>query len=259
MNDPSLIPDEYVADRVEVRRTFVGVILFVVVMVCVISAFFFTNRQWDTVRARQAEVKVQHQDVSTKIARMEQLRAARDTLVERAELTSALVSHVPRSYLLAGLVDRMPPRLSWTSLVLTSTEIKVEVERPDPSSDRLPRRGPAAAPVRTRGANAAEPDEDLTPKKFETKIVMTGIAPDEVDVSMYVAALQEFDLLRSVMPDSTEIIEIGDLPMRKFKLTMYIDAAVEDSFEMERVGSEDFMASDIDVAGQMVVVEQEEN
>ena len=40
---------------------------------------------------------------------------------------------------------------------------------------------------------------------------------------------------------------------------MYIDASVEDSFEIKRVGSEDLMASEMEVAGQMVVVEQEEN
>ena len=88
---------------------------------------------------------------------------------------------------------------------------------------------------------------------------MTGLAPDEVDVSMYVAALQQFDLLRSVMPDSTEVIDIDDLPMRKFKLTMYIDAAVEDSFEFERVGSEEYVESISGTAGTIAVAGQEDN
>lgn len=82
MNDSSLIPDEYVADRLEVRRTLVGVILFAVVMICVVGAFFVTNRQWDSVRARQTEVELSYEDVSSKIARMEALRGTRDDLVE---------------------------------------------------------------------------------------------------------------------------------------------------------------------------------
>ena len=127
MNDSSLIPDEYVADRLEIRRTVIGVILFVIVMICVVGAFFVTNRQWDSIRARQAEVKIRYEDVSTKITRMEELRSTRDDLVKRAELASALVSHVPRSYLLSGLIERMPPRVSWTSLKLASKEI-VEAE-----------------------------------------------------------------------------------------------------------------------------------
>jgi len=253
MHEPSLIPDEYVADRVEARRTSVGVVLFVVVMVCVVSAFFFTNRQWDTVRARQEEVRTQYGDVSAKIARMEALRTARDRLVERAELTSALVAHVPRSYLLTGLVDRLPPRVSWTSLALTSTEISPEIERPDPSADRLSRGGPFAAPVRDRGTNPVDRSVDPAPKRFETMVVMTGIAPDEVDVSLYVAALQRFELLRSVMPDSTEVIDIGDIPMRKFKLTMYIDASVEDSFEFERIESSNEPESTDQLTGSIVV------
>ena len=137
MNESSLIPDEYVADRLEVRRTVVGVVLFVVVMICVVGAFFVTNRQWDAVRTRQAEVKIQYDDVSSKIARMESLRSSRDDLVERAELASALVSRVPRSYLLAGLVERMPPRVSWTSMTLKSKEIQDVVERTNPSASSL--------------------------------------------------------------------------------------------------------------------------
>jgi hypothetical protein len=262
MNESSLIPDEYVADRLEVRRTIVGVVLFVVVMICVVGAFFVTNRQWDAVRTRQAEVKIQYDDVSSKIVRMESLRSSRDDLVERAELASALVSRVPRSYLLAGLVERMPPRVSWTSMTLKSKEIQDVVERTSPSADRLKSRGPAPAPVRTRGPGAANAgdEEGLKPKHYRTSVILTGLAPDEVDVSMYVAALQDFDLLESVMPDSTEVIEINDVPMRKFTLTMSINTKVEDAFEVEQVGGEDSIASQLDVTDRVVTAgEREEN
>ena len=261
MNDSSLIPDEYVADRLEIRRTVIGVILFVIVMIGVVGAFFVTNRQWDSVRVRQAEVKIRYEDVSAKIARMEELRVARDDLVKRAELASALVSHVPRSYLLAGLIERMPPRVSWTSLKLTSREIVEADPEKGAESARLRPRGPAAAPVRTRGRKAVGRDDvDLEPKRYRTSVVLVGMAPDEVDVSMYVAALQEFDLLRMVMPDSTEVVDVDDVPMRKFKITMEIDARVEDSFEVKRVGEGDYQASAPMVTDRMVdATEGEEN
>lgn len=223
MNESSLIPEEYVSNKREVRRTALGVVLFVVVMTGVIGAFFVTNRQWDTVRAQQAEVEQKFQEVSAKIARMKELRAARDDLVERAELASALVARIPKSGLLAGLVDRMPPRVSWTKLQLSSKEIREAVERVDPKTDRLKPRGPAAAPVRTRGPGAETEEERPKPKRYQTSIVLTGLAPDEVDVSMYVAALQGFQMLNSVMPDSTEIVEIDDIAMRNFKITMELD------------------------------------
>ena len=262
MNQSSLIPDEYVADRVEIRRTVLGVVLFAVVMTCVVGAFYVTNSQWDTVRARQSEVKLRYDDVSAKIVRMEELRASRDDLVKRAELASALVSRVPRSYLLSGLVERMPPRVSWTSMTLKSKEIQEPVERPVGGSDRLKPRGPAAAPVRTRGPGAVNNDasEELRPKRYQTSVVLTGLAPDEVDVSMYVAALQEFNLLKSVMPDSTEVVEIDDVPMRRFTLTMFIDADVEASYEVRQVGGEESIASDFTVTDRMVTVsDREEN
>jgi hypothetical protein len=103
-------------------------------------------------------------------------------------------------------------------------------------------------------------EEALRPKHYRTSVVLTGLAPDEVDVSMYVAALQGFDLLESVMPDSTEVIEINDVPMRKFTLTMSINTEVEDAFEVEQVGGEDAIASQLEVSDRVVTAsEREEN
>jgi hypothetical protein len=226
MNEPSLIPDAYVKERKEIRRTIFGVLLFVVVMSGVVAAFFVTNKQWDSIHERQKIVALRFEEVASKIARMEELRGMRDNLVERAELASALVSRLPKSILLDGLVTRMPPRVSWSSLVLSSKEIMEQVTRGNASNDRLKPRGPKAVPVRTRGpkgeANSVE--ERPRPKRYETTVTLTGLAPDEVDVSMYVAALQGFSMIKSVMPDSTDLVEIEDVPMRRFTITMKLDS-----------------------------------
>ncbi|MEE2681817.1 MAG: hypothetical protein VX641_05535 [Planctomycetota bacterium] len=226
MNEPSLIPQDYVNERKEIRRTSFGVVLFVIVMAGVIAAFLVTNRQWDTVRMRQQEVAYQFSEVGEKIGRMEELKIARDDLIQRAELASALVSRVPRSLLLDGLVARMPVRLSWTRLSMQSNEVKRPAQRKDAKTDRLKPRGPSAAPVRNRvRKNAASGDAEQrpVPKQYRTTITLVGLAPDEVDVSSYVASLQGFDLLKSVMPDSTEIVSVDDIEMRKFTITMELD------------------------------------
>ena len=226
MNEPSLIPDAYVKERKEIRRTIFGVLLFMVVMSGVVAAFLVTNKQWDSVHERQMDVARRFEEVAGKITRMEELRGNRDALVERAELASALVSRLPKSILLDGLVTRMPPRVSWSSLVLASKEIVEPIERVDASKDRLKPRGPRAVPVRTRGASARKSaDEDPPrPKRYQTTVTLTGLAPDEVDVSLYVAALQGFSMIDSVMPDSTEIVEVDDLEMRRFTITMKLDS-----------------------------------
>ena len=198
MNEPTLIPHEYVNERKEIRRTSFGVVLFVIVMAGVVAAFLVTNQQWDSVRIRQHEVASEFSEVGEKISRMEELRIARDDLVERAELASALVSRVPRSMLLDGLVERMPIRLSWTKLTMASKEVKKPVVRSNSKNDRLKPRGPAAAPVRTRGkinSNNDPADDRPVPRQYTTTITLTGLALDEVDVSTYVASLQGFTLL----------------------------------------------------------------
>ena len=92
MNEPSLIPDAYVKEHKEIRRTIFGVLLFVVVMSGVVAAFLVTNKQWDSVHERQIEVALRFEEVATKITHMEELRGNRDVLVERAELASALAA-----------------------------------------------------------------------------------------------------------------------------------------------------------------------
>jgi hypothetical protein len=226
MNEPSLIPDAYVKERKESRRTIFGVALFAVVMSGVVAAFLVTNKQWDSIHDRQKVVALRFEEVATKITRMEELRGMRDSLVERAELASALVSRLPKSILLDGLVTRMPPRVSWSNLVLSSKEIVAPVQRENASNNRLKPRGPKAVPVRTRGPNgeSKSAEERPRPKRYETTVTLTGLAPDEVDVSMYVAALQGFSMIKSVMPDSTELVEIDDVSMRRFTITMQLDS-----------------------------------
>ena len=256
MNEPSLIPQDYVNERKEIRRTSFGVVLFVIVMAGVVAAFLVTNRQWDSVRMRQQEVASQFGEVGEKISHMEDLKIARDDLIQRAELASALVSRVPRSILLDGLVERMPVRLSWTKLSMDSKEVKKPVARPDAKKDRLKPRGPSAAPVRSRGkkkGQASESEEHPVPKQYETTITLVGLAPDEVDVSTYVASLQGFHLLKSVMPDSTEIISVDDIEMRKFTITMKLDqeAVVEELLP----GAGDEMAGSVQKSSTMATAD----
>jgi hypothetical protein len=54
-------------------------------------------------------------------------------------------------------------------------------------------------------------------------VVIRGFAPDEVDVSSYVAALHGFELVRNVTPDSTELVDVDDVPMRRFSITMELN------------------------------------
>ena len=231
MNTSSLIPQDYVSERREIRRTGMGVLLFLIVMSGVVAAFLVTNRQWDSVRIRQKAVASEFDEVSEKITHMEDLKVARDDLVQRAELASALVSRVPRSILVDGLVERMPLRLSWTRLSMESREYKEPAPRKDFAGDRLKPRGPTAAPVRTRGKEST--DGPPVPRKYVTTITLTGLATDEVDVSTYVAALSGYSLLRSVMPDSTEVVDVDDVQMREFTITMELDqdAVVDALFE----------------------------
>jgi hypothetical protein len=211
-----------------------------------------TNKQWDSIHDRQKVVALRFEEVATKITRMEELRGMRDSLVERAELASALVSRLPRSILLDGLVTRMPPRVSWSSLLLSSKEIVAPVQHGNASNDRLKPRGPKAVPVRTRGPNGGSKpaNERPSPKRYETTVTLTGLAPDEVDVSMYVAALQGFWMIESVMPDSTELVDIDDVSMRRFTITMKLDsnAYLPDFTEIANSGEAASMNSELRVS-----------
>lgn len=213
----SFLPDDYVARRAEQRANFVSLTLFVVVMFCVISAYFVTNRQWIKLRAEQDAINVEYEHEAVRIEQHKQLDELKRQMMAKAEITAALIEKVPRSVLLAEIVTRMPEELTLMELQLASK--RIEPPRPAPkATDNQP-----VKRIRT----LVSPGQDETPQPaqpavqaptFEFKLVLVGVASSNNDVGDYLEALRECELLHHVELQYIKDTVINEMDLRKFEI-----------------------------------------
>jgi Tfp pilus assembly protein PilN len=213
----SFLPEDYLRQKHERRGNLISLALFCVVMFGVTGAFFVTNRQWSSVKARQREINLLYSQEAKKIEQLKVLEAQKTEMLAKAEITAALIERVPRSILLAELINRMPEQLTLTDLELDGQRIK---EAPTVAA-RAAR--PKARSLAGKGGAKGKPEpEPEAPKpvapKYDFKITLVGLAADDSFVADYQTALKDCPLLDNVDLLSTVAVKIDETVRRKFKI-----------------------------------------
>lgn len=216
----SFLPEDYRRRKVEGRTGVLMVILFCIVMFGVVAAFFVTNREWSAVRALQEQINVQYAAEAKKIEQLKVLEAQKSEMVEKAEVTTSLIEKVPRSILMAEIINRMPVTLALTELSLTSKKIvdaptRATKKKPAPRSiSGKPAKGKAAA-------GAAEPEtppERPKPPRFEYTLTLLGLAKTDEEIADYTSSLQSCGLLERVEFKFSGDVIIDEVGLRKFRI-----------------------------------------
>ncbi|MCH2133989.1 MAG: PilN domain-containing protein [Phycisphaerales bacterium] len=207
MND-SFLPTEYTEQRIDRRTHILAMLLFIVVMAAVFTAFLWKRNEWKQVELVRQDVETRYQAAGEKVNHLMELKEAQQATVRRAELAAALVEKVPRSILLAELINNMPPGLGLHELTLDSTRLIAPKETAS-ATGRKPRSD-------TRTAKANEPPE---PPRYHTRLALTGFAPTDVHVSEFLSALNDHPLLVDVNLVSSQETVSEDRTVREFKLT----------------------------------------
>lgn len=229
MTDASFLPDDYVALQAEKRTNVISLTLFVVVMFAVFGAFMVTNKQWTQVKAAQKTINDQFQLAATKIEELNELEKQRDRMLNKAELAIALVERVPRSILMAELINRMPPRLSLLEFELKSTPIK-PVTTPPAGTGNLRSSGPQAPRGSSGGSGGKTPTREQTmqerkidPPMYRVSLSMIGLAPTDREVSQYIAELISHPLLKDVTMKYSVQTNVDEQQMQEFRVEMTLD------------------------------------
>ena len=87
----SFLPEDYRQRKVEGRTGVLMVILFCIVMFGVVAAFYVTNREWAAVQSLQEQINVQYATEAKKTDQLKVLEAQKSEMVEKAEITTALI------------------------------------------------------------------------------------------------------------------------------------------------------------------------
>lgn len=217
MANASFLPDDYLAEKQERRTNLICLTLFAVVMLGVFGAFLVTNRQWTQVAKARDVVNHEYQDAAVRIEKLKELEQQKEQMLNKAELAAALVERVPRSILLADMINRMPPQLSLLEFELKSERIK-KIAKPvdDGKGGRM---GGKAARAKTKEEVAVE-QKKAEPPQFQVAITMIGVAPTDLEVSRFMAELNAYALLHDVTLLYSEQKDVQDQTMRKFGIKM---------------------------------------
>ncbi len=216
----SFLPEDYVRDRRERRSNILAALMFGVVMCLVISAFFVTQRQWTSVMSQQ---EIINRDYATEAQKIEQLKMLEQQKVEmltKAEITSALLERVPRSVLLAELINRMPEQLTLTEFKLDGKRVVVAPPKADAKDAKVKGR-PATADARNGAAPDKKEDDEkprVMPPKFEFKVELVGLAANDEEVADYHASLKDCPLLSNVDLISSVETVVDEVGRRKFRI-----------------------------------------
>ena len=129
----SFLPEDYLEKRIARRTNAICLVLFLVVMMSVVAAWFVTGRQVSQVRHQRADVRRQLTDKAKQLEQLEQLVQQRQTMVRKAALSAALVERIPRDRLLSELINHMPASMGLLEMDL-STKVLRTAPQPKTSS-----------------------------------------------------------------------------------------------------------------------------
>ena len=218
----SFLPDDYLDQKAERRTNLISLVLFGIVMAGVFLAFLFTNQKHAMVKRDQSVINANYRSAAVQIRELVELEEQKDQMLQKAELAAALVERVPRSVLLAEIINRMPERLSLLEFTLKSERIKP----PRPKVSDRERLKPTRAKTRKNAATENE-GKRIRPPRYTVTITLVGIAPSGQEVSGFLAELNDYELLRSVMLDYTEEKAVEGEVMQQFQISMKLDPAAD--------------------------------
>jgi Tfp pilus assembly protein PilN len=214
-SNESFLPEDYLQKKIATRTNAICITLFALVMAGVVGAFMVTGRQRVEVRRLQAEVNVQFQEAAKRLEQLDQLQIDKKLMMQRKKVAEVLVERLPRSVILAELTNLMPATLS---LLEFDMETKVLRNAPRPKT-AIQREAQKNRKNRNKlaGPNQAEI------KPTELTVSLVGVAPTDLEVSQFLAKLNEHELFQNIFLRYSEGAMVQDREMRKFEIQMALN------------------------------------
>lgn len=227
----SFLPQDYINDRTDARANILTLTLFAITMAGVVGAFFVTNRHWQKLRQQQTDVNAEYALEGKKISQLKALDAQRSAIMEKAEITAALVEKLPRWAVLGEVSLRMPNSMRLDQLVVKSQRVVPVAVSPAPGPG-----GKTPPPQSlTKGAAKGAPAKDTKgetqrPKveapKFDYAVTIEGTADENNLVADFLTSLKRSPIFDKVELPYIRVAKEGERELRKFQITASLRANV---------------------------------
>lgn len=220
----SFLPEDYVSRKADNRANILCLGLFAVVMAGVVSAFMVTNRQWEGVKKEQEAINASYEQESKKIAQLKDLESQRTSMIDRGEITTALIERTPRSMLMAQLVTTLPEGITLLNTEVKSKRLAAVVPPPEAQTQTRSLSSRASKPgtksSKSSKSAKAEPPPPPRPQapRFESTLAITGVAGENQQIADYLAALKQSELLEAVELVYIKEAIMADMSLRRFQI-----------------------------------------
>ncbi|MBM4107213.1 MAG: PilN domain-containing protein [Phycisphaerae bacterium] len=244
----SFLPEDYVQRRTEARANLLTLTLFAVVLLGVVGAFLVTNRAWNTIRMEQEAINVEYTQEASKIDQLKELERQREQMIEKAEITAALIERVPRSVLLAEIINRMPGEVTILELELKSTRVDTA---PPPATAAQGQPAKITPKVRSlmdlgEGGKPDAESSKVKPPKYESGLRLVGVARGNEQIADYLAALKASPLITRVELVYINEATIDKQSFRKFEVLAAIRPDADARQALKAAPPENRQASETD-------------
>jgi len=213
MPNNNFLPEDYIEKRRERRTNLFSLTLFVIVLAGLVAAYFVTDQQRQDVRARMQDVNERSAQVAAQLDEMTRLKEKKAQMLRKASITAQLVERVPRTVVLADLVNNMPGSLSLLELELETKTIK--------------RKRSAKTLIDQKKQQAKAKTDEVDMPETEVTLGMIGVAPTDVQVAQFMSALSRCDLFDDVNLVFSESKDIEEQEMRQFRIEMQLNQGVD--------------------------------
>jgi Tfp pilus assembly protein PilN len=216
----SFLPEDYIARKTESRVNIMILTLFMLVMAGVVGAFLVTHKRGRLVRERQMLVNEQFVAEGKKIEQIRALENQRAQMMEKAEITAALLERVPRWAVLGEVTLRKPMSTTLDSLVIKSTR---KEPPPPPAPTQKPPPVVKSLADKVKGAPPPAPERPkVTAPIFTYAMTITGSADNNTEIADFLASLKKSPIFDNVELTFIKEAKEKEKVYRKFEITASI-------------------------------------
>lgn len=226
VDNQSFLPEDYLEKRAQRRTNFFSLTLFIIVMAGVVGAYFVTDQQRRDVQKMQAQVNIQFEEAARRLDQFEQLQARREQMIHKAQVTGTLIERVPRSVLLAELINCMPPNLSLLDMKVDTKVVRTSAP-------------PTTAIQRAQKNKKAKDEPKFQAPETEVSIMLTGVAPTDVQVSQFMTMLGHNPMFANQHLGFSEETTVKGQKMRKFRVDIELAPGVDVQHHQPRLVKRD--------------------
>ncbi len=214
------LPASYHEEQVRVKRSIWRKCTLVVVLAMIVLGTFRHRDVQKELQEQSRRAQENAKNMAAELMNPAELRQQIHVLQVRANLMSYLRIGVPPTLLVSSVTNSLPAYISLTKIQSTY-ELDNGYSTSRPQANKRKRDGKKSS------ENKLAEQKDLEQLSEETKnsdvfVTVSGIAPDDVAISQYLAALNKTNVFNEVKLKSIDKDRYSGFPMRSFEIRLRV-------------------------------------